>query len=83
MTDKNDKPDVKAASDEGVKMSAGKGLNDKLEKAKNNTDTAPDEFLSPKADTDLPIDGQVLNDASLRGEMHEDTPTTSPDKKQP
>jgi hypothetical protein len=39
---------------------------------KNNTDTAPDEFISPNADTDQPIEGQVINDAVLRGEPHAD-----------
>lgn len=33
-------------------------------------DTAPDEFIAPDADTDVPIDGQVRNDAVLRGEDH-------------
>lgn len=33
-------------------------------------DTAPDEFIGPQADTDIPIDGQVRNDATLRGEDH-------------
>jgi hypothetical protein len=37
---------------------------------KNDTDTEPDEFIGPDADTDLPIDGQVINDAVLRGEPH-------------
>jgi|GEM_PF-6731718 len=39
---------------------------------KRDTDTAPDEFISPDADTDLPIDGSVENDAVLRGEDHAD-----------
>jgi hypothetical protein len=37
---------------------------------KNDTDTEPDEFIGPDADTDLPIDGEVVNDAVLRGEPH-------------
>ncbi|HEX6432552.1 MAG TPA: hypothetical protein VF008_32885 [Niastella sp.] len=37
---------------------------------KNDTDTEPDEFIGPDADTDLPIDGEVINDAVLRGEPH-------------
>ena len=37
---------------------------------KNDSDTEPDEFIGPDADTDLPIDGQVVNDAVLRGEPH-------------
>jgi hypothetical protein len=39
---------------------------------KNDTDTEPDEFIGTDADTDLPIDGQVINDAVLRGEPHAD-----------
>jgi hypothetical protein len=40
---------------------------------KNITDTAPDEFIAPNADTDVPLDGEgVVNDAVLRGEDHED-----------
>jgi hypothetical protein len=37
---------------------------------KRDTDTAPDEFIGPDADTDLPTDGAVKNDAVLRGEDH-------------
>jgi hypothetical protein len=44
----------------------------KKENPKNDTDTEPDEFIGPDADTDLPIDGQVVNDAVLRGEPHAD-----------
>jgi hypothetical protein len=36
----------------------------------NTTDTAPDEFISPNADTDQPMDGHVVNDAVLFGEAH-------------
>jgi sortase (surface protein transpeptidase) len=35
---------------------------------KADTDMEPDEFIAPNADTDLPIDHQVMNDAVLRGE---------------
>lgn len=39
---------------------------------KNQTDTAPDEFIAPNADTDLPLEGEgIVNDAVLRGEDHE------------
>jgi hypothetical protein len=39
---------------------------------KNITDTAPDEFIAPNAETDVPLDGEgVVNDAVLRGEDHE------------
>jgi hypothetical protein len=37
-------------------------------KAVKDTDTEPDEFLGPEADTDQPVDRQILNDAVLRGE---------------
>lgn len=40
---------------------------------KNDTDTEPDEFIGTNADTDQPIDGQVINDAVLRGEPHANT----------
>jgi hypothetical protein len=39
---------------------------------KRDTDTAPDEFIGPDADTDVPLDGSVKNDAVLRGEDHAD-----------
>ena len=39
---------------------------------KNQTDTAPDEFIAPNADTDLPLNNEgIVNDAVLRGEDHE------------
>jgi hypothetical protein len=41
---------------------------------KADTDMEPDEFIAPNADTDLPIDHQVMNDAVLRGEIHTDKP---------
>jgi hypothetical protein len=49
-------------------------VNVELQKAlqKRDTDTAPDEFISPEADTDQPLDGTVVNDAVLRGEDHAD-----------
>ncbi|MFL5744220.1 MAG: hypothetical protein ACJ751_06115 [Niastella sp.] len=50
---------------------------------KRDTDTAPDEFISPNADTDEPIDGSVVNDAVLRGEPHaDDTVIQKPDQKE-
>jgi hypothetical protein len=39
---------------------------------KRDTDTEPDEFIGPEADTDVPLDGSVKNDAVLRGEDHAD-----------
>jgi hypothetical protein len=38
---------------------------------KNDTDTEPDEFIAPNADTDTPLDGKgIVNDAVLGGEDH-------------
>lgn len=50
---------------------------------KNDTDTEPDEFIGTNADTDQPINGQVINDAVLRGEPHANTEINlpAPDKK--
>lgn len=42
-----------------------------LQAAKTDT-PAPDEFIGPDADTDVPLDGGVENDAVLRGEHHAD-----------
>lgn len=39
---------------------------------KKDTDTEPDEFIGPNADTDQPVEGQIRNDAVLRGEEHAD-----------
>ena len=49
-------------------------INDDLlkELQKRDTDTEPDEFIAPEADTDIPLDGSVKNDAVLRGEDHAD-----------
>lgn len=45
-------------------------IEDEKKRMKNTTDTAPDEFISPNADTDQPMDGHVVNDAVLFGEDH-------------
>jgi hypothetical protein len=48
-----------------------------------DTDTAPDEFIGPDADTDEPMDGTVVNDAVLRGEPHaNDAANVEPDQKE-
>jgi hypothetical protein len=40
---------------------------------KNDSDTEPDEFIAPNADTDQPLDGKgIVNDAVLGGEDHTD-----------
>jgi len=88
MSDKNFKPKAAAASaDDGMEMKPDKDSSAKLKKASliNNDagpDTAPDEHISPKADTDEPIDGQVLNDAVLRGEPHDENYTDLPEDQQ-
>lgn len=63
---------------EGLKSQANKSSDndynpdEKKATAKTDSDTEPDEFLGPNADTDQPIDGEVINDAVLRGEDHAD-----------
>lgn len=69
MTTKNKKqvpeqPDKKETNNVNVELLK--------ELQKRDTDTAPDEFIGPDADTDVPIDGAVKNDAVLRGEDHAD-----------
>jgi hypothetical protein len=73
MEDKTLKEEQKREADVNETKS-NKGNNDmqKENSVKNDTDTEPDEFIGPDADTDLPIDGQVVNDAVLRGEPHAD-----------
>jgi len=58
------KPDKKEENNVNVEL--------QKELQKRDNDTAPDEFISPDADTDLPLDGAVENDAVLRGEDHAD-----------
>jgi hypothetical protein len=66
-----------AKEKEEPKKNAQKGKNNvnvelQKELQKRDTDTAPDEFIGPDADTDVPLDGSVKNDAVLRGEDHAD-----------
>lgn len=71
MATKNDKQE---APKEKLKNKADTNPDIKLSpqepSPKIETDMEPDEFLAPNADTDQPIDHQVLNDAVLRGEDH-------------
>ncbi|HEY8895541.1 MAG TPA: hypothetical protein VIM79_12025 [Niastella sp.] len=54
------------------KAANDRNLEQEKKAGKNQTDTAPDEFISPNADTDLPLEGEgIVNDAVLRGEDHE------------
>ncbi|WP_207515669.1 hypothetical protein [Longitalea luteola] len=43
--------------------------------ATSDSDMEPEEIVSSKADTDVPMDGQVNNDAVLRGEPHAEDKT--------
>jgi hypothetical protein len=54
---------------------------EKEKAGKNQTDTAPDEFIAPNADTDVPLNNEgIVNDAVLRGEDHEnEKPENRPD----
>ena len=66
-----------AKEKEDPNKNAQKGKNNvnvelQKELQKRDTDTAPDEFIGPDADTDVPLDGSVKNDAVLRGEDHAD-----------
>jgi hypothetical protein len=85
MAEKNDNPKPATPANEGLEMKPDKDSSEELKKAsqiKNDAgpDTAPDEHISPKADTDVPIDGQILNDAVLRGEPHDESNINWPDE---
>jgi hypothetical protein len=69
MNTQNKKPEP-----ENNEKTGQNNINDDLlkELQKRDTDTAPDEFIGPEADTDVPLDGSVENDAVLRGEDHAD-----------
>jgi hypothetical protein len=68
MTTKNEKqpPKKPAKKEDNINVELKKELQ------KRDTDTGPDEFIGPDADTDVPLDGSVKNDAVLRGEDHAD-----------
>lgn len=55
-----------------LKKPAGEGKPGKKRPVKENTDTAPDELIDDKPDTDEPVDREIRNDAVLRGEDHAD-----------
>ena len=80
MTTKNEKqapkkPDKKEMNNVNVEL--------QKELQKRDTDTAPDEFIGPDADTDVPLDNSVENDAVLRGEPHaDDVVNQEPDQKE-
>jgi hypothetical protein len=69
MTTKNEKQASKMP-DKKEKNNVNVELQEELQK--RDTDTEPDEFIGPDADTDVPLDGSVKNDAVLRGEDHAD-----------
>lgn len=57
----------------GNKTRPGDDRNLEQEKVagKNDSDTEPDEFIAPNADTDQPLEGKgIVNDAVLGGEDH-------------
>jgi hypothetical protein len=69
--DKQIKPASKeklSAEKDGEENSMGK----EEARLQNKSDTAPDEFIAPTADTDQPFDDGIVNDATLRGEDHRD-----------
>jgi hypothetical protein len=73
MTTKKDKQkELKKNNQFETSLSNDNKVVQKETPVKNDSDTEPDEFISPNADTDLPIEGQVINDAVLRGEPHAD-----------
>lgn len=81
MTNKKDKEEgLKKRAREGFETGAGRNssIPDKGAPEKGDTDTAPDEFIAPNVDTDEPIDGEVRNDAVLRGEDHANDKALSP-----
>ena len=70
MTTHKEKQDPKKQAKTEEKNNVNVELQKELQK--RDTDTAPDEFIGPDADTDQPLDGTVINDAVLRGEDHAD-----------
>jgi hypothetical protein len=59
------KPGENSATANDINLQQEKAL------AKNDSDTEPDEFIAPNADTDQPLDGKgIVNDAVLGGEDH-------------
>jgi hypothetical protein len=67
-------PGKQTKADPGNKAAPVNDRNQEQEKAlaKNDSDTEPDEFIAPNADTDQPIEDKgIVNDAVLGGEDHE------------
>lgn len=62
----------KKEKQKGSKKPVGGGIPTRKTPVKEDADTAPDEFIDEKPDTDQPIDRQIRNDAVLRGEDHAD-----------
>jgi hypothetical protein len=85
MINKNDTPKgLKKKVDRLTKADNGSPVNpEEASRVNSDSDTEPDEFISPKADTDEPIDHQILNDAVLRGEPHTDNTTNLPKQDEP
>jgi hypothetical protein len=58
-------------SEKEKKTASAPNLQQEKELAKSDSDTAPDEFIAPNADTDQPLEGKgIVNDAVLGGEDH-------------
>lgn len=53
-------------------QTSGESVDQEKTPVKAEPDTGPDEFIGPNADTDLPLDREVINDAVLRGEPKAD-----------
>ena len=61
----------KATGNNDVKSDNERKLEQEKITGKNDTDTEPDEFIAPNADTDTPLEGKgIVNDAVLGGEDH-------------
>lgn len=58
--------------DPGGRDSKDDNLRKEEAQLQNKSDTAPDEFIAPDADTDQPLNGGIENDATLHGEEHQD-----------
>ncbi|WP_205509945.1 hypothetical protein [Longitalea arenae] len=76
MDTTKDKPEkMPAKADPEPQKKTGNNDNADLEQTPlkaADSDMEPDEFIGSNADTDLPLDRQVINDAVLRGEPKAD-----------
>lgn len=70
MTNDNDKQEGLMKNKPDTSQNKNNDVVPEKTPEKNDSDTEPDEFIGPNADTDQPIDGKVINDAVLGGEGH-------------